>query len=278
MTMEERLSCLDARPEVASLNLTPDMSKFTIKERRPPLPHPRPAIDYDDCMPFTYKQIVRFAAEMQKRGIKPELEIYHPGGAWVMQDLIAQGLLERPTGSRPSWATRPRVTRPSENVLQLLREFPDDSLWLCSGIGPFQLPMTTLAIAPRRARAGRSGGQRLLPPRGEGGEQRPTRRAHRANRARARARDRHAGRGATHPRTSGDAVTVRVSRDSGSSRAARGHVPGRHPPSRQKISSPPAFLADATRADHASDTDALGQFILTGLEPRGWIGSTDSIW
>lgn len=33
MTMEERLQCLPARPEVASLNLTPDMSKFTIRER-----------------------------------------------------------------------------------------------------------------------------------------------------------------------------------------------------------------------------------------------------
>ena len=31
--MEERLSCLDANPEVASLNLTPDMSKFILKER-----------------------------------------------------------------------------------------------------------------------------------------------------------------------------------------------------------------------------------------------------
>ena len=33
VTMEERLSCLDANPEVASLNLTPDMSKFILKER-----------------------------------------------------------------------------------------------------------------------------------------------------------------------------------------------------------------------------------------------------
>jgi hypothetical protein len=31
MTMDERLQCLPARPEVASLNLTPDMSKFTIR-------------------------------------------------------------------------------------------------------------------------------------------------------------------------------------------------------------------------------------------------------
>src|SRR5437868_8980172 len=32
-----------------------------------------------------------------------------------------------------------------ENVLQILKEVPKDSLWLCSAIGQFQLPLTTLA-------------------------------------------------------------------------------------------------------------------------------------
>jgi 3-keto-5-aminohexanoate cleavage enzyme len=27
----------------------------------------------------------------------------------------------------------------------MLREFPEDALWLCSAIGPYQLPLTTLA-------------------------------------------------------------------------------------------------------------------------------------
>jgi 3-keto-5-aminohexanoate cleavage enzyme len=31
-------------------------------------------------------------------------------------------------------------------VLDLLRDFPDGALWLCSGIGAHQLPMTTLAL------------------------------------------------------------------------------------------------------------------------------------
>ena len=33
-----------------------------------------------------------------------------------------------------------------ENVIQLLKELPEDSIWLCSGIGSHQLPMNTLAI------------------------------------------------------------------------------------------------------------------------------------
>jgi 3-keto-5-aminohexanoate cleavage enzyme len=32
-----------------------------------------------------------------------------------------------------------------ENVLSILKELPPDSMWLCSAIGAFQLPLTTLA-------------------------------------------------------------------------------------------------------------------------------------
>jgi 3-keto-5-aminohexanoate cleavage enzyme len=146
MTMEERLMCLPARPEVASLNLTPDMSKFVIKERKPPLPYPREAIVYDDCIPFSYGLVSRFASEMKKHGVKPELETYHTGGPWVMHDLIRQGLVEKPYWVQTVMGYQTSSYPTVENVLHLVREFPEGSLWLTSGIGPHQLPMTTLAI------------------------------------------------------------------------------------------------------------------------------------
>jgi 3-keto-5-aminohexanoate cleavage enzyme len=145
MSMGQRLSCLAAGPELASLNLAPDMSRFQLKERLAPLPNPRPALEIDECIPFSYGQIHEFAAEMKHRGIKPELESYHPGCAWVIKYLIENDLLERPywiqtvmgyqTGSYPT----------IENLLQLLKEFPEGALWLCSAIGPYQLPLTTFA-------------------------------------------------------------------------------------------------------------------------------------
>jgi 3-keto-5-aminohexanoate cleavage enzyme len=33
-----------------------------------------------------------------------------------------------------------------QHVLDMLRDFPADTIWPCSGIGPFQLPVTTLAL------------------------------------------------------------------------------------------------------------------------------------
>ena len=146
MTMEERLACLDANPEMASLNLVPDMSRFTLKERKAPLPSPRPAITYDDCIPFSYRLVELFALEMKKRNIKPELETYHTGGAWVIQDLIQKDLIEKPYWTQTVMGYQTSSFPSVDNVMMLLREFPKGAMWLCSGIGMYQLPMTTLAI------------------------------------------------------------------------------------------------------------------------------------
>jgi 3-keto-5-aminohexanoate cleavage enzyme len=137
---------LDAKPEIASLNLTPDMSRFRLKERKAPLPNPRGPIDYDDCVPFSYRLVGDFARAMQTRGVKPELETYHTGGAWVIRDLIDQSLIKPPYYIQTVMGYQTSSFPTVDNVIALLRELPADALWLCSGIGPFQLPMTTLAL------------------------------------------------------------------------------------------------------------------------------------
>jgi 3-keto-5-aminohexanoate cleavage enzyme len=143
--MDDRLSCLDANPEVASLNLSPDMSEFHMKEREPPLQHPRPEEHVDETIPFTFGQIRRFAEAMNERGIKPELETYHTGAAGVVRHLIEEDLIEPPYWIQTVMGYQASSLPTVDNVLQLLRDFPEGTLWLCSGIGRHQLPMTTLA-------------------------------------------------------------------------------------------------------------------------------------
>lgn len=145
MTMEERLSCLDANPEVASLNLTPDMSRFKLKAREAPLSSPRGELEYDGCVPFTYGLIEKFAEEMAKRNIKPEMEIYHPGGIWVIKDLIGKKLVKKPYLIQTVMGVQTSSQPTPDNVFQLLKELPDTTFWLCSGIGPFQMPIVTYA-------------------------------------------------------------------------------------------------------------------------------------
>lgn len=146
ITMEQRLACLDAKPEIASLNLTPEMFKFTLKARKAPLPHPRAEVLIDECLPWTYGIITQYAEEMKKRGIKPELEIYHPGGSWVIEHLIEAGLIQRPYWTQTVMGYQTSSYPTVDNVMQILRDLPNGCLWLCSAIGAHQVPMTTLAM------------------------------------------------------------------------------------------------------------------------------------
>jgi 3-keto-5-aminohexanoate cleavage enzyme len=109
--------------------------------------HPaRPETEVDACIPFTYGIVEQFAAEMKKRGIKPEIETYHTGGAWVIRDLIEKGLVEPPYLVQTVMGAQTASYPTPGNVLKLLEELPEQTVWLCSGIGPFQLPLTTLAL------------------------------------------------------------------------------------------------------------------------------------
>ena len=146
MTIEQRLACLDAGPEIATLNMGPDMYKTRLKERKSPLPHPRSAVNMEGIVPVTYEEIRSFAAGMKERGVKPEMEIYQPGQLWGFFELVEHALIQPPyliqfvTGYMTNpWAT-PR------NLITAIEQLPSDAILEISGVGPFQIPMTTLGI------------------------------------------------------------------------------------------------------------------------------------
>jgi 3-keto-5-aminohexanoate cleavage enzyme len=146
MTVEQRLACLDAKPEIATLNMGPDMYKTRLKERKSPLPHPRPAVAMEGIVPVTYEEIRSFAVGMQERGIKPEMEVYQPGQLWGFYELVEHNLLKPPyliqfvTGYMTNpWAT-PR------NLINAIEQLPSEVILEVAGVGPFQIPMTTLGI------------------------------------------------------------------------------------------------------------------------------------
>jgi 3-keto-5-aminohexanoate cleavage enzyme len=146
MTLEERLSCLDGAPEMATLNMGPDMYKMRLKERPTPLPHPRPEVVAEGCMPVTYSEITTFAQAMRERGILPEMELYHPGQYWSVQDLIAQDLIQPPYCIQFVMGYQSSIYATPANVLGFVAELPANSVFFVAGIGPYQVPMTTLAI------------------------------------------------------------------------------------------------------------------------------------
>jgi 3-keto-5-aminohexanoate cleavage enzyme len=144
-TMDDRYRGLEAGQELASLNMGPDMSRFRIAPRPAPLEHPHDGFVYDDCIPFTYGIVGKLATIMRERGVKPELEVYHPGQFWVTRFLLDEGLLEPPYLHQFVMGYQTSSFPTPQGLLDLARELPDGSIFAVCGIGPFQLPMTTMA-------------------------------------------------------------------------------------------------------------------------------------
>lgn len=145
-TMKSRLEVLDAKPELASLNMGPMMEKFILSERGPEFVHPHEEMEIDGVIPFTYGFIEKLAASMLEKGIKPEMEVYQPGHYWSVNYIIKKGLVKPPyyiqfvMGAQTSSYPTPR------NILGLIDELPQDAFFSTIGIGKYQWALTTFSI------------------------------------------------------------------------------------------------------------------------------------
>ncbi len=146
LSTEQRMASIYAGPELCSLNLGPFVLKVPLKERAEPLPHPRPAMVYDRCIPNSYADMNLYAQTMKEKGVKPEMELYHPGMYWVFNDLVANGFLEAPYDFQFVMGFQTSSFPTPANLISLVNELPPQSIWFAIGVGPFQLPMNTMAI------------------------------------------------------------------------------------------------------------------------------------
>ncbi|NPV60741.1 MAG: 3-keto-5-aminohexanoate cleavage protein [Actinobacteria bacterium] len=146
LTTEQRMASIYANPELCSLNLGPFVLKVPLRERAEPLPSPRPAMVYDRCIPNSYADISLYAKTMKEKGIKPEMELYHPGMYWVVQDLIMQGLIDPPYDIQFVMGFQTSSFPTPQNLLSLVNELPPQSIFFAIGVGPFQLPMTVMSV------------------------------------------------------------------------------------------------------------------------------------
>ncbi|NNM31418.1 MAG: 3-keto-5-aminohexanoate cleavage protein [Gemmatimonadetes bacterium] len=144
MSFADRTACLDALPEVASLTLAPEMRRSSLPAREGH--HPRPAHVTEESVDVRYSELESLASTMRDRGIKPELELKHAGAVQVIHHLIDRGLLDPPYMVQTVLGYPAGNYATVQSALDLLRDLPDESLWLCIGKGRAQLSMTTLAL------------------------------------------------------------------------------------------------------------------------------------
>ncbi|HEU4699168.1 MAG TPA: 3-keto-5-aminohexanoate cleavage protein [Gemmatimonadales bacterium] len=118
-----------ARPDLASLTLTSLDFPTGTSQNAPDM-------------------VLALGEKMVANGIKPELECFDFGMVSAANMLLAKGLLGEPPfyfnlllGSRYS------VPATARHLANLVEDLPRGAVWSAAGIGLFQLPMNTLAIA-----------------------------------------------------------------------------------------------------------------------------------
>jgi uncharacterized protein (DUF849 family) len=119
----------DARPDLASLTMTSLDFPTGTSQNGP-------------------EMVVALAEKMLARGIKPELECYDFGMINAANMLRTRGLL----GPAPLYfnlllGSRYSVPATARHLSGMVADLPPESIWSAAGIGLFQLPMNTLAVA-----------------------------------------------------------------------------------------------------------------------------------
>jgi uncharacterized protein (DUF849 family) len=117
-----------ARPDLASLTLTSLDFPTGTSQNSPDM-------------------VVRLATRMAERGIKPELECFDFGMIAAANMLIGKGVLQPPFYFNILLGSRYSVPATARHLAGMLVDLPPDALWSAAGIGLYQLPMNTLALA-----------------------------------------------------------------------------------------------------------------------------------
>lgn len=134
LSQEQRINCLKAGPEMASLNMGTLMR----------VSGPYAGIPWSN-MP---NEIETYIKRMRELGVKPEMEVYSHAMFRDVNDLIRKGLVVKPyyinivLGMRYQGA----CDATPKTLMSMIDFLPEDTIFNCTAVGQAQLPITTLGI------------------------------------------------------------------------------------------------------------------------------------
>lgn len=134
LPVNERLTTVLLNPEMCSLNM--GLLNFFIRGQRVFFSNHR-------------EDIERFAHEMRRRGVKPELEVYNMAMIEEAEYLIGTGVLEQPylINYVLHTPTQGGLRGTPLNLVEMVRRLPPGAMCNISSMGRSQLPITTMAMA-----------------------------------------------------------------------------------------------------------------------------------
>src|ERR1700722_12800071 len=149
MPMETRLKLLDADPEMATLNTGPNPVRFFLKKPPAPLTGRDEDMVYEGLdlnTPSAWSETELFARTMMEKNVKPEIEMYHEGHYWIVDNLVRQNLLAKPYFIQFVLGSQGGAQGGPKTMMSLLDNAPQPALINVAGVGGYQLPLNTMAI------------------------------------------------------------------------------------------------------------------------------------
>jgi 3-keto-5-aminohexanoate cleavage enzyme len=134
LSFEQRVECIYANPEMASLNMGTLMRISGAYAGKPFANLP--------------KEIETYVTWMKERGIKPEMEIYSHSMLRDVENLIKKGLVEKPyyINMVIGMTYQGAIDATPKYMNSLIDFLPEDAIFNVTPVGAAQLPLTTMGM------------------------------------------------------------------------------------------------------------------------------------
>lgn len=104
-------------------------------------------LQYEGVIPLGYTKTEKLARAMRANNIKPELEVFNTQSWWFVDNLIQQELLDPPYWCQLVFGQDGASSPPTVmSAMEMFANMPPKSFFSAIGIGPLQLPITTLSL------------------------------------------------------------------------------------------------------------------------------------
>ena len=134
LTIEQRIECIYAKPEMASLNMG-SLMRVSGQYKGIPFANMR-------------EDIETYVTRMKELGIKPEMEVYSHAMFREVENLIQKGLVEKPyyINLVIGMMYQGAVEATPKYLNSLIDFLPEDTIFNVTPVGAAQLPLTTMGM------------------------------------------------------------------------------------------------------------------------------------
>jgi 3-keto-5-aminohexanoate cleavage enzyme len=134
LTVEQRIECLYAKPEMASLNMG---SLMLVSGQYKGI-----------AFANLREDIETYVTRMRESGIKPEMEVYSHAMFREVESLIRKGLVEKPyyINLVLGMTYQGALDATPKYLNSLMDFFPEDAIFNVTAVGAAQLPLTTMSM------------------------------------------------------------------------------------------------------------------------------------